>query len=74
MKMLYQDKSPPTTTCYYPYPGSETSVCSDIIALPIRSEPTVQTVMISTAHLLNLCEVEVFGTLGMIFFKQITIL
>jgi len=58
---LYQDTSPKTTLCDGYYSVSGTSVCGDVIELPINSKQLVQTVNISTASYLTLCEVEIFA-------------
>jgi len=65
---LYKDTSPLNTPCTAPYPWSGTSICRNVIALPINSEQLVQNVTVSTASYLNLCEVEVFA--GMKYFYK----
>jgi len=56
---LYQDTS--TIKACFTYPESGTSVCSDVITLPVGITERVRYVNISVLNWLMLCEVQVFA-------------
>jgi len=56
---LYRDDGNATYCSYYWKEG--TSICDDVLAIPVNGNTTYQTVGIETPNFLTLCEVEVFG-------------
>jgi len=67
---LYQDPPPLIMGCNGYYPASGTSVCSDVIHIPVSNDLLVRHINISTANYLTLCVVEVFAGKGYKVFKE----
>jgi len=58
---LYQDPGNVTTCGRSNYVGEGTSICDDVLVIPIDSTYLYHIVGIATPDYLNLCEVQVFG-------------
>ena len=56
---LYQDAG--TETSCNSYTNVGTSICADVIQIPINNTQQFQLVKISTSDYLTLCEVEIFA-------------
>jgi len=56
---LYQDASPDQSCKEYPDVG--TSVCSDVITIPINTDQPVRNITIAHRAVILFCEVEVFA-------------
>ena len=58
---LYQDDESKTTCESKDYNDTGTSICGDILLIPITSTGVFSILRISTANYLTLCEVQVFA-------------
>jgi len=56
---LYQDASPDQDCDEYPDAG--TSVCSDVITIPINTDQPVRNIIIANLEKIFFCELEVFA-------------
>jgi len=57
--LLYQDATPHQDCDEYPDAG--TSVCSDVITIPINTDQPVRNLTIANLGQLRFCEIEVFA-------------
>jgi len=64
--LLYQDASPYQVCDEYPDAG--TSVCSDVITIPINSDQPVRNITIAHREI-YFCEIEVFAGKRLYYYK-----
>jgi len=65
--LLYQDASPDQQCKEYPDAG--TSVCSDVITIPINSDQPVRNITIAHRLQVYFCEIEVFAGKRLYYYK-----
>jgi len=65
--LLYQDASPHRPCKEYPDAG--TSVCSNVIPIPINSDQPVRNINIAHRTMILFCEIEVFAGKRLYYYK-----
>jgi len=64
--LLHKDASP-DQSCYE-YPDAGTSICSDVITIPINNDQPVRNITIANLWWMAFCEVEVFAGKRLYFY------